>query len=304
VEEQVEQHVEQGNENGIMFDTVLRGYDRRQVDERLSFLRAELAAAEDGLRTSQQRSSSLEGELEQARTKLTQRSDTDMENSFGFRVERILRLAEAEAKQVRTRADNEATELMKQAAADAEERRQQVEQELETRIELAERDVGEREAAVSQRERQVEADAAAFRREADQLRATARSEVEAMRKEARIEVEELRSNARTEADRMLAVAKAEAEKQIADADSAVTEREHAGERELDRLTSLHDEVGGRLEATWKLLETYFVHRQGFAPGREPRSGENQEPDESAGAPAAGANGNGHLGSPIEVATPR
>lgn len=277
----MEQHAEQGNDDGIMFDTVLRGYDRRQVDERLSFLRAELTAAEEGLRASQQRTSALESELEQARTKLTQRSDTDMENSFGFRVERILRLAEAEAKQVRTRADTEAAELTKQAAADIEARRQQVEQELATRIQAAERDVGEREAAVSQRERQVEADAATSRREADQLRATARSEAEALRKDTRAEVEQLRSDARTEADRTLASAKSEAEKLIADADAAVTEREHAGERELDRLTALHDEVDGRLEATLKLLETHFVDRREAASAGDTERGDTPDPDGAA-----------------------
>ncbi len=283
--------MEQGNDDGITFDTVLRGYDRRQVDERLSFLRAELAAAEDGLHASQQRISSLEGDLEQARTKLTQRSDTDMENSFGIRVERILRLAEAEAKQVRSRADHEAAELLKQATADADERRQQAEQELATRIQRAEQDVSEREAAVSQREQQVEADASAVRQEAEELRTTARSEVEALREEARVDVEQLRSDAQTEADRVSAGAKAEAEKLIADADTAVSEREQAGERELERLTALHDEVGGRLEAAWKLLESHFVHQLGAAPAREAQTGEYSKPDEAADAPAVDANGN-------------
>ncbi|MQA15832.1 MAG: hypothetical protein GEV09_17240 [Pseudonocardiaceae bacterium] len=273
----VEQQAEHDNEDGIAFDTVLRGYDRRQVDERLVFLRTELSAAEEGLRASQQRTSVLEGELEQARTKLTQRSDTDMENSFGFRVERILRLAEAEAKQVRSRADDEAAEVTRQANDDIEARRQQAEQDLTTRIQAAERDMSEREAAVSERERQVEASVSAARREADQLLATARKEADVVRNDARVETEQLRTNAHTEAETVLASAKAQAEKLIADADAAVTEREHAGERELDRLTSLHDEVGGRLEATFKLLEAHFVRPNGSGP--EPEPGQGNRPDE-------------------------
>ncbi len=303
----MENKVEQGNEDAVTFDTALRGYDRRQVEDRLSFLRAELTAAEDGLRTSQHRTSALEGELEQARTQLeqartqlAQRSDTDMENSFGFRVERILRLAEAEAKQVRGRAENEAKELMRQAAADVEERRQQVEQELTTRIEAAERDVVQRETAVAQRERQVEADAATVRRESAELRETARREVEALRKDAWAEVEQLRTEASTEADRALASARAEAEKLISDADAAVTEREHAGEQELDRLQSLQDEVDGRLDITWKLLASHFASRKAGASGRQPTSSEPAHSGEDD-ADAVPRDENGHFITPAATA---
>lgn len=311
----MEHKVEQGNEDAVTFDTALRGYDRRQVEDRLSFLRAELTAAEEGLRASQHRTSALESDLEQVRTELqqahaqlAQRSDTDMENSFGFRVERILRLAEAEAKQVRGRAENEAKELLKQAAADVEERRQQVEQELATRIEAAERDVTQREAAVAQRERQVEADAATVRRESAELRETARREVEALRKDAWAEVEELRTEAHAEADRVLAGARAEAEKLISDADAAVTEREHAGEQELDRLHSLQDEVEGRLDATWKLLAAHFAGRKTAASGQQPNSVEPAEHPDGIDPPSRGGEDdavprdeNGHFIKPAAAA---
>lgn len=305
VEERVEQQVEQDDLDGVAFDTVLRGYDRRQVDERLVVLRADLANAEDGLRSAQQRASVVESELEQARAKLTQRSDTDMENSFGFRVERILRLAEAEAKQVRGRADKEANELLKQANADAEARRRQAEHDLAARIEAAERDVVEREAAVAQRERQLEANSAAARRETDQLRAAARNEAEVVRREARAEADALHTSAHTDAENLMASARAEADKMIADADLTVTEREHAGERELDRLTSLSDEIDGRLQVTWNLLQTHFSGPTGAGLVQQQESGEPSEPDgdtERSAQNGGGASrdGNGRTMSPAVV----
>lgn len=50
------------------FDIVLRGYDKRQVEERLRLLGAELAAAQDALRTATQRITMLEDALNQARS--------------------------------------------------------------------------------------------------------------------------------------------------------------------------------------------------------------------------------------------
>lgn len=99
------------------FDIVMRGYDRRQVDERLRFLGAELAAAEQALGASQERTAAVEDELARLRA---QAGGREPNHSFGERVERILRLAEEEAEEVRARAADEAGATLHGARAEAE----------------------------------------------------------------------------------------------------------------------------------------------------------------------------------------
>ncbi|MGH3669121.1 MAG: DivIVA domain-containing protein, partial [Pseudonocardiaceae bacterium] len=50
------------------FDVVLRGYDKRQVDERMRFLISKLTAAENTLQEAIQRSAVLEEALGQLRS--------------------------------------------------------------------------------------------------------------------------------------------------------------------------------------------------------------------------------------------
>ncbi|MPZ64118.1 MAG: hypothetical protein GEU83_00855 [Pseudonocardiaceae bacterium] len=87
----------------IHFDIVLRGYDREQVDERLRFLGDELATAEQALAAARERTAGLEEELASARGELERRVP-DPDVGFGNRVEKILRLAEEEAAEIRQRA--------------------------------------------------------------------------------------------------------------------------------------------------------------------------------------------------------
>jgi cell division septum initiation protein DivIVA len=91
------------------FDVVLRGYDKRQVDERLRVLDSELAAAQAAVRTATEQ----EDALSQARSAPSNEPVCDMH--FGARVEKILKLAEDEAREVRTQAD----QLFRVATADA-----------------------------------------------------------------------------------------------------------------------------------------------------------------------------------------
>ncbi|MGH3695003.1 MAG: DivIVA domain-containing protein [Pseudonocardiaceae bacterium] len=100
------------------FDVVLRGYDKRQVDERLRFLGSELAAARHELQAACQRVAMLEDALSQARSASCGEPAGD--GQFGARVEKILKLAEDEAREVRTAAGAEADELFRVATADAE----------------------------------------------------------------------------------------------------------------------------------------------------------------------------------------
>ncbi|MQA16395.1 MAG: hypothetical protein GEV09_20290 [Pseudonocardiaceae bacterium] len=107
---------EPGNE---YFDTVLRGYAREQVDERLRFLGSELTTAEQALASARERTAALEGELAEARGELGRRVP-DPDVGFGDRVEKILRLAEEEAGEIRQRANDEASSVVERARKDAE----------------------------------------------------------------------------------------------------------------------------------------------------------------------------------------
>lgn len=100
------------------FDIVLRGYDREQVDERLRFLGGELTTAEQALAAARERSAGLEEELASARAELGQRVP-DPDVGFGNRVEKILRLAEEEAAEIRQRANDEAAEVRQRANDEA-----------------------------------------------------------------------------------------------------------------------------------------------------------------------------------------
>ena len=102
---------------GAAFDVVLRGYDRRQVDERLRFLGAELAAAEQALGAAQERTTDVEDELARVRLEVGMREPAAP--VFGDRVERILRLAAEEAEEVRSRAAEEATATVREARLEA-----------------------------------------------------------------------------------------------------------------------------------------------------------------------------------------
>jgi cell division septum initiation protein DivIVA len=99
------------------FDIVLRGYDKRQVEERLRLLGAELAAAQDALRTATQRITMLEDALNQARSGPGGEPAGDVH--FGARVEKILKLAEDEAREVRAQAEAAAVAVVDQARAEA-----------------------------------------------------------------------------------------------------------------------------------------------------------------------------------------
>lgn len=100
----------------IQFDVVRRGYDREQVDERMRFLSAELTTAEQALTAARDRAATLEDELTSVRSDVGRQAP---ETGFGHRVEKILRLAEEEAAEIRQRASDEAAEIRQQAGDEA-----------------------------------------------------------------------------------------------------------------------------------------------------------------------------------------
>ncbi|MGH3928903.1 MAG: DivIVA domain-containing protein, partial [Pseudonocardiaceae bacterium] len=112
------------------FDVAMRGYDKRQVDERIRLLGGELAAAEHALRATQARAASLEAELNQLRSGSGESSGGRTDSHFGARVEKILLTAEQEAHEIRSQAAAEATALVEQARVESKEQRARATQEL------------------------------------------------------------------------------------------------------------------------------------------------------------------------------
>lgn len=132
--------VDRKNLKDAAFGVVLRGYDKRQVDERLRTLGAELSAAQDAVAVAVERATMLEDELNRSRSGgdlqppqpepdqpgsdqpgFPQLQSTQLEFNFSARVEKILMLAEEEAREVRSQAEQEAAAIRKVVAQEADE---------------------------------------------------------------------------------------------------------------------------------------------------------------------------------------
>ncbi|MGH4014303.1 MAG: hypothetical protein ACRDSL_10320 [Pseudonocardiaceae bacterium] len=229
------------------FDVALRGYDKRQVDERIRFLAAELAAAEHALRAAQARAAALEEEVNQMRSGAgasgpgagSGASRAGSDAGFGARVEKILLIAEEEAREARSQAGAEAAALVEQARAEAEKRRKRAAAEIVARQAEAEK-VG-----------------AAATEEAEQLRKAAAQEAEQLRKAAAQEADEVRKTARGQAARLVEQARIEADRLVASATASAGQRERASAQEVQRLAQLRDQVNAELYRAKNVLDGLF-----------------------------------------------
>jgi DivIVA domain-containing protein len=112
------------------FDMVLRGYDRIEVDEYIAALMEENSALRRELEA---RASRPEPVIPQQATAPPQPYgvDTPAEDSFGFRAEKLLRLAERESAEMRTRATRDAEAVEAAARRRSEEQLRGAEKEAE-----------------------------------------------------------------------------------------------------------------------------------------------------------------------------
>ena len=263
------------------FDTVLRGYDRTQVDAHLAELAAEnarlrrqAADADRRRQNAEQHASAAEGEF---RTLQAQRQGSGPEEGFGFRAEKLLRLAEQEAAEARSSAAREASSLVDQARADAEGHRHEVEQALIARTALLDEQAGQRTAELQQRERQIAEQLAAARSEAESLHEAARRAAEQHRARAESAAEEVRVRAAQDARRL---------------------REQA-EQEVARLTTVRHDVRAELG---RLAEVLAAETAGDRPaGPAQPGGETTEPEPDGADPAAGARATGSAGDRVRAA---
>jgi cell division septum initiation protein DivIVA len=206
------------------FDLVRRGYDPRQVDEQLTALRAALEQAQRAAEAAEQHANLTETELREAREQLKAKNTEYQESSFGFRVEKILRMAEEEAREIRA-----------QAAADAEAHRTAVEQQLAKRTHAIQ-------------EQQVRL---------DEEHAAAMADIRAQRSEVEQHAKALREQIRAESERLRAETTAAIARQRAEADQQLAARRNEVEAEIAQLTDVRDELRMDLKRVHDLLGEFI-----------------------------------------------
>jgi hypothetical protein len=190
------------------FDTVLRGYERRQVDEFVARSKDEIAQLKDNLAEAQRKrrlatehAEATERELRDLRTKSAHSEPRAVEDSFGYRAEKLLRIAEQEAAEVRTHASRESAAIVEQARTEAEKHRHEVEQTLISRASLLEQQASQRNAELQEREQQIADQLVAAREQADQLHAAAARTADRLRQESEAAAEEAKLRAATDIQR-------------------------------------------------------------------------------------------------------
>ncbi len=192
------------------FDTVLRGYERRQVDEfvveknkEIAWLKMELAEAHRQRRLATEHAEGTETELRELRANSAHSEPASIEDSFGYRAEKLLRMAEQEAAEVRSQASRESAGIIEQARTEAEKHRHEVEQSLIARASLLEQQAAQRTTELQEREQQISDQLAAAREQADQLHAAAVRAADRLQEESVAAAEETKLRAETAAKRQL-----------------------------------------------------------------------------------------------------
>jgi cell division septum initiation protein DivIVA len=189
------------------FDTALRGYERRQVDDfvaarskEVARLKSQLADERRQRQAATERADAAATELREVRAR-SAHEPADPQESFGFRAEKLLRMAEQEAVEIRSNASRESASIIEQARKEAEQHRHEVEQTLISRASLLEQQAAQRSSEIQEREQQVADQLSAAREQADQMHAAASRAAERLRQESEAAAEETRARAEAAAQR-------------------------------------------------------------------------------------------------------
>lgn len=212
------------------FVTVVRGYDRIEVDEHVDAvhrlverLRGELATAENRLRDAERHAESLENE--RAARSRVEPAPAPLEEGFGVRAERLLRLAEQEAAEVRGEAAEEAAQMRQQVREDVERQRHEAEQKLIARSAQFDEHAAQRTAELQRRELQIAEQLTAARAEADAVQTAARRAADNYRQRVEADADEIKTRATAE----------------------VAQIREQSQQELTRLTSVETGVRSELQ---------------------------------------------------------
>jgi hypothetical protein len=195
------------------FPTVRKGYEPAAVDahvelltESLSTLQAALADSERRRAMAEQHAVAVEEEIRVVRAGVG-----PADSGFGARAERMLRLAETEAEQIRATAQRTAAEVTERALSEAERHRHDVRQQLIAESARAEEQAARRAAELQDRENNLDQRLVRARADADAVHTAAERAALAHRQSAEADVEELRRRAADELGR----ARAQVERELA-----------------------------------------------------------------------------------------
>jgi cell division septum initiation protein DivIVA len=249
------------------FDTVLRGYERRQVDDfitrqstELTALREELAESQRQRKLATEHAEATETELRELRAR-SAHGEPAKEDSFGYRAEKLLRMAEQEAAEARSHATKESASIVERARTEAEKHRHEVEQSLIARASQLEQQAAQRSTELQEREQQI----------ADQLTA------------AREQAEQLHTAATRAADRLREESEAAAAETRLRAETAAKRQQDQATQEIARLQALQDDIRAELSRLADLLTGELAGRGAERPDAGDR-GQHRRPGGPQGAP--------------------
>lgn len=180
------------------FATVRRGYDPAavdahlaQLDESVAALCAVLEESERRRAMAEQHAVAVEEEIRVVRSGMLSAPAPD--TGFGARAERMLRLAESEAEQVRAAAQRTASEVTERALSEAERHRHDVRQRLIAESARAEEQAARRGADLQEREKALRTQVNRMRADAEAIQVAAERAAESHRATAQADVDELRN---------------------------------------------------------------------------------------------------------------
>jgi Skp family chaperone for outer membrane proteins len=222
-------HIVDGDSTSTdMFEVVWRGYDRDQVDH---YLRGLLDQLESERQNSEQKAKDLRRVQNELAISQQSGGAEQHTNSFGHRVEKILRMAELEATEIRRKANEEATAVMEKARVEAEAYRHDAEHQLILRASNLDQEAARRTGAIQEREAEIAAEHAAAKQRADEMRSDAEREAERVRKHADALAHEMRTQA----------------------EKAAQEQRDLATREVQHLSKVQDEARSGIRRLHEML---------------------------------------------------
>jgi hypothetical protein len=190
------------------FGTALRGYERRQVGDYVArqrheaaTLRAQLVEAQRQRRLATEHAEATEQENRRLRSTAGPDAPAPQEG-FGLRAEKLLRLAEQEAGELRARTRQESGAILEQTRGETETHRHEVEQSLIARAAQLDQAAGRRAAELQEREQQIAAQLEATRAETEQLHAAATRAADRLIQESEATADEIRIRAEAAAKKV------------------------------------------------------------------------------------------------------
>ncbi len=158
---------------GHRFDSVVRGYDRSQVDQHVDRQDAEMTQLRDELEAAERQRRALEEYVAALEAERREREPRDAGTDAHGRLtghgpvaDRLLRVARHEAATVRATAARESAELLERARAEAEAQRRRADEAVADWVAVIHQDMSERMAKLEEEERAVHAALGKAREEA------------------------------------------------------------------------------------------------------------------------------------------